>query len=84
VRVRDNRLRDAAEHEPLQPGAPMRSDDNQIGLPLVGGVDNHRPQISLANGRFDTECGSRETLTSSFREAFGFLNLPRPNVLERR
>src|SRR5688572_20427464 len=83
VCVFDNRLGNAAEHEPLQPRPTMGADDDEIGPPFVGGIDNFRTWVSFANRRFDRECGSGDALTSGLRESFGFFDLARPDIVER-
>jgi hypothetical protein len=51
-RVADHRLSHAANEQALQSRMPMRSENDEISIPLTRLVDDNGPWIALVHSRF--------------------------------
>ena len=80
----DDRLRDTAHDQPLDPGTSVGPDDDQVCLPFVGRVDDSRSRIALAYFCVDGQPWRRYPMAPLPRELLGVLRLTFPDLFPCR
>lgn len=68
-------LRHASKQPPLQSRSPVGADDDQVGAPFPGLVNDARPRIAFANDGIDGQVRRSNRIGNASRKPIGLVQV---------